>query len=99
MVVIDDPWIVFKKYVTSYFFIDVIAVVPYSIFYPQLIFLRYFKLFKIYEFKDNFTALIKAIIEPYIEKSKQLSVIRLINLMVAILLTSHFFAVLWMVIG
>ena len=43
---IREPHIVAWNYVKRSFFYDLIAVVPYSIYNPQYIFLRYLKLLK-----------------------------------------------------
>ena len=41
-----NPMIIFKGYITGNFVTDVIAVIPYSVIKPELIFLRYIKLMK-----------------------------------------------------
>ena len=43
---IREPHIVAWSYIKGSFFLDVIAVIPYSIYNPQYIFLRYLKLLK-----------------------------------------------------
>ena len=41
-----NPMTIFKAYITGNFITDVIAVIPYSVIKPELIFLRYLKLMK-----------------------------------------------------
>ena len=94
-----DPVKISKNYIKSFFVFDLVAITPWAVLKPQYIFLRYIKLVKIHEFKRDFSKLILAMIDPFVAKSKQLNVVGLVNLLMAILLTSHFFAILWMVIG
>jgi hypothetical protein len=41
-----NPLLIFNKYIRGNFVTDCIAIIPYSFFYPTLIFLRYLKLLK-----------------------------------------------------
>lgn len=51
---VEDPVIVAKLYLRNYFVPDLIAVMPYSRFKPNLIFLRLLKLYRMQEYKENF---------------------------------------------
>lgn len=47
-----DPRVIFMQYAKGEFIIDVIAVVPYSMFNPYLISFRYLKLIKFNKYLD-----------------------------------------------
>lgn len=62
-------------------------------------FLRFLKIAKIGKIKQNFTKLCLNLIEPLVHKSKQLQVVGLINLLVALMLTTHILACVWIAVG
>lgn len=69
---VEHPFKIFMEYLKGNFLLDVISVVPYTILYPPLIFLRYIKLIKfntyLAYFEDSFYDLFQSLVEQELLK-------------------------------
>lgn len=79
---IREPITVALNYLKGSFFLDVIAVVPYSIYSPQYIFLRYLKLLKFSIYQKYFNQFIVEMLHSSIEKQQLNKVNEMFDLVV-----------------
>lgn len=96
---IDEPGEVAIKYLKGSFATDLIAVFPYNLFYPNYIFLRLIRARR-YKLYQEYVA--KWIIETSTDLVDQDVIKKLVetfNLTLMLVLLSHFFACLWILMG
>jgi len=96
---VREPKEVALLYIKGTFIPDCIAVFPYANTYPSFIFLRFLKLLKIADYQNYFNSFIFENLLPYLEKQTLHKIIDIFQLLVLLCFTSHFFAVIWMLIG
>lgn len=79
--------------------IDIIAVIPYTIIYPYLICLRFLKLVKFNIYLSYFEEFLSDLMLSCLKIETIKIIINMLRLLVQIIMVSHFFACLWVLLG
>ena len=96
---IDDPKELFENYLKGSFITDCIAVFPYSVVKSQYIFLRYLKLIKFQTYLKYFEENLIELTQNFLSGDSIKILIQLFRLCFQIVMISHFFACLWVLLG
>ena len=96
-----DPGNIAIYYLKSHFITDVISVIPYNVLgsYRNYIFLRFLKLRRFRLYQSYIEGYISEVAMDYIQTESLKKIIDAIGLILQLMLTSHFFACIWMLIG
>lgn len=96
---LQEPNEIALAYLKGSFIPDCIAIFPYSVTYPHLIFLRFLRLLKVIEYQNYIKAFLSEFLQNSMEKEKLIQLMRLFDLIILLCFISHSFAVMWMMLG
>lgn len=88
-----------KDYAKGNLLIDVIAFIPYTMFYPHLICLRFLKLVKFNIYLSYFEEFFSDLMLSCLKMETIKIIISMLRLLVQIIMVSHLFACLWVLLG
>jgi hypothetical protein len=96
---LSNPYRVFFSYIKGNFIPDIVAVIPYSVINPPLIFLRYLKLLKFNTYLMYIEDFIVEVFHHCMNSEQIKITISMFRLLVQVMLVSYFFACVWILIG
>lgn len=97
-----DPAIIAQNYARGHLLTDLVSAFPYNIFKGhnrQYLFLRFLKLRRFRLYQTYIESYISEIAMDYIQTESLKKIIDAIGLILQLMLCSHFFACIWMLIG
>ena len=86
-------------YVRGKFIIDVVSTLPWSIIHKKWVFLRFLKINRLGQYQGYLDEMIHDSLINYLNNEQVKKIINAIRMMISLLLSSHFFANIWVLIG
>ena len=96
---VSNPLEIFSQYLKGNFIIDVVAVIPYTMFNVYLIPLRYLKLIKFNMYLNYLQIYVFENFLVCFNQEQNKIVMSMLRLLIQVIVVSHFFACIWALIG